>query len=212
MRAAIHLRNRAVAFGGCPKPARAMLFARHPDAFSSGQRLTIIKARRRYRPHPRRVMPRFRIKIVNVDDRGEQLRLGYKVREDLIEQGRTWLDPEWPLEGVHRDTEGRAYLELAAESREAIDGVLNRNCHGAYTALSETADPLGDGCQRCDNIAGPVQPPVCPNCGFRDIGPCTVCGKLNSRELYTEISGNQFYCPTRQKARLTASAWCLTTR
>ena len=94
-------------------------------------------------------MARFRIQIVNVDDSAEQLRLGYKVREDLIEQGRTWLDPEWPLEGVHRDTKGRAYLELAAESREAIDGVLNRNCHGSYTALSETADPLGDARKRC---------------------------------------------------------------
>jgi hypothetical protein len=143
-------------------------------------------------------MRRFRIKIVNVLDRREQLRLGYKVREDLIEQAQVWLDPEQPLEGVHRDTEGNAYLELAAESREAIDDVLIRNAHVGYTDLSETAESLGDPCQRCDNIAGPVQPPVCPNCGFRDIGPCPVCGKLNSRELYTEITGNLFYCPTRQ--------------
>jgi hypothetical protein len=143
-------------------------------------------------------MPRFRIKLVNVLDRREQLRLGYRVREDLIEQSQVWLDPEQPLEGVHRDTEGNAYLEFAAENREAIDDVLKRNAHAAYTELSETADPHGDPCHHCGNIAGAIQPPVCPNCGFRDIGPCPVCGKLNSRELYTEISGNLFYCPTRQ--------------
>jgi len=63
--------------------------------------------------------------------------------------------------------------------------------------LTETEDPLAEACRDCGNIAGPVQPPVCPNCGFRDIGPCPVCGVLNSRQDHEDVRGSLFYCPTR---------------
>jgi hypothetical protein len=142
-------------------------------------------------------MRRYRIRIVNVADRAEQLQRAYRVREDLIGQASVWLDSEQPLQGVHHDLTGQAYLELAAENREIISDVLTRNAHAAYTELTETEEPLGEACQACGNIAGPVQPPVCPNCGFRDIGPCPVCGVLHSRQDYEEVRDNVFFCPTR---------------
>ena len=143
-------------------------------------------------------MPRYRIKIINVEDRTEQLRRANRVREDLIEHADIWADPEHTLHGVHRDAQGCPYFEFAAENREAISEVLNRRHHDAYTQLSETDEPLGEPCQECGNIAGRVLLPECPNCGFHDIERCPVCGQLSSRQDYEKISGNFFYCPTRQ--------------
>ena len=74
---------------------------------------------------------------------------------------------------------------------------LTRNAHAAYTELTETEESIGEPCQDCGNIAGPVQPPVCPNCEFRDIGPCPVCGVLHSRQEYEEVRGDVCICPTR---------------
>ena len=88
-------------------------------------------------------MPRYRIRIVNVPDRTDQLRRAIRVWQDLIEHDQVWLDPDHPLQGVHRDPEGHSYFEFAAESREAISGVLARDGYSAYTELTETGDPLG---------------------------------------------------------------------
>src|SRR5262249_22714974 len=140
--------------------------------FPETARSVIIVLRDDLRSLTSRTMARFRIRIVNVGDRAEQLRRAYQVREDLIEHARVWVDPEHPLEGVHRDTDGHAYLEFAAENRATISDVLNRKHHSDYTVLTATEDPLGEPCQDCGNIAGPAQPPVCPNCGFLDIGRC----------------------------------------
>jgi len=141
-------------------------------------------------------MSRYRIRIVNVADRAEQLQYANRVREDLIIHAQVSTDPDHPLQGVHRDIGGRAYFEFAAANRETVSEVLNRYGHAAHTDLTETDDRLGEPCQDCGNIAGPVQPPECPNCGFLDIGRCPVCGQLHSRQEYTPYSGDLFFCPT----------------
>jgi hypothetical protein len=143
-------------------------------------------------------MSRYRIRIVNVADRAEELAYANRVREALIERAEVWLDPDHPLQGVHRDTEGHAYFEFAAENRATLSNVLYRNGQEDRTELTETNEPLGKPCQNCGNIAGPVQPPECPNCGFLEIGRCPVCGELNSLQNYERISGNLYYCPTRR--------------
>lgn len=142
-------------------------------------------------------MPRYRIRIVNVPDRTEQLRRAIRLRGDLIEHAQVWLDTDHPLQGVHRDFEGRPYFEFAADHREAINQVLSRDGYSAFTELTVTEEPLGEPCQSCGNIAGPISPPQCPNCGFVDIGKCPICGEWNSRQRYEHISGNLYYCPTR---------------
>ena len=142
-------------------------------------------------------MHRYRIKIVNVSDRTEQVRLAYRLRDELISTAQVWVDADFALEGVHRDSNGLAYVEFAATSREVIGEVLDSGGYSGYTELSETDEPLGDACRECGNIAGSVQPPKCPNCGFSDIGACPVCGVLHARHEYEEAGTNLFYCPTR---------------
>jgi hypothetical protein len=142
-------------------------------------------------------MPRYRIRIVDVPDRTDQLRQAIRLRGDLIEHAEVWLDPDHPLQGVHRDLEGYPYFEFAAENRESIERVLSRNGYSAYAELTEPKDPLGEPCQNCGNVAGPTSPPQCPNCGFVDISSCPICGERNSRQEYEQISGSLYYCPTR---------------
>ncbi len=119
-------------------------------------------------------MHRYRIRIVNVPDRADQLRRATRLRGDLIDHAEVWLDPDHPLQGIHRDLEGHSYFEFAAENRKAIDRVLAGDGYSAYAELTEPKDPLGEPCQNCGNVAGPILPPQCPNCGFVDISCCPV--------------------------------------
>ncbi len=141
-------------------------------------------------------MHRFRITITNSPDRAEQLRLASRIRQELIERTRVSLASDYPLPGVHRDEQGRAYLEFATNDLNRIRQVLHEGGHDQHAALSEPRDPLGEPCASCGNVAGPVLPAICPNCGFREITPCPVCQQLNPRSSYEHVSGNLFLCPT----------------
>jgi hypothetical protein len=140
-------------------------------------------------------MPRIRTTIINTMDRKEQLRRAFRVRQDLIENLRVSLDPESPLQGVHRDDQKRAYFEVAAESVDAIQTLLHNRGHDSYTEVSVPDHRNGEACLNCGNIAGPKLPPVCPNCGFRDIAPCPLCGAEVARGDYRKIAGSLFECP-----------------
>jgi hypothetical protein len=140
-------------------------------------------------------MPRIRTTIVNTEDRKEQRRRAWRVRQDLIENLMVSLDPEYPLEGVHSDDQKRAYFEVAADRVDAIRGLLHARGHDGYTEVSVPDHPNGEPCANCGNIAGPERPPVCPNCGFRDIAPCPTCGAEVAREAYRKIAGSLFECP-----------------
>ena len=120
-------------------------------------------------------MPRIRTTIVNTNDRKEQRRRAFRVRQDLIDNLPVYLDPDSPLEGVHSDDQRRAYFEVAADQIDAIRAVLHDRGHDGYTEVSIPERPNGEPCVNCGNIAGPKLPAVCPNCGFRDIAPCPIC-------------------------------------
>ena len=47
----------------------------------------------------------------------------------------------------------------------------------------------------CGNVAGEVQPTVCPTCRFRDVTRCPSCNTEVSRQLYIPIAGDLFRCP-----------------
>jgi hypothetical protein len=143
----------------------------------------------------RQAMPRFRITMINEDDRTQQLRLATRVRGDLIARAPVWLDPDRPVQGIHRNREGQSYLEFATDDLNAVRSVLHLGGHDRYTTLIETHDPLGEPCQNCGNISGPVSPPECPNCGFKDISACPICGNLSPRQDYEQVSGTLFLCP-----------------
>jgi len=143
-------------------------------------------------------MSRYRVTISGGPEGIGQLRCATELRDELIDRGQVWVDPEFPLQGIHRNSEGMPYFEFTTTNREAISDVLNRAENGEHARLTETDEPLGEPCQDCGNIAGSVLPPVCPNCGFLDISPCPVCGENHARQNYEKISGNLFYCPTRR--------------
>jgi len=65
----------------------------------------------------------------------------------------------------------------------------------AFTPLSIAKEEVGEECQNCGNIAGPILPTKCPNCGHRDINACPRCDKEVSRQNYVVISGDLFECP-----------------
>jgi hypothetical protein len=141
------------------------------------------------------IMPRFRITITDAADRAEQLRRAARVRHDLIEQAKVRVDSTYPLIGIHRDEQERAYLEMATDDLDQVREVLRQFGHDPYVQMTEPREPLGEACANCGNIAGPVLPAICPNCGFHDIARCPICGELNPRSNYEKLSGNLFRCP-----------------
>ncbi len=140
-------------------------------------------------------MPRIRTTIINTDDRKEQFRRAFRVRQDLIDHLKVSLDSEYPLQGVHRDGQKRAYFEVAAAQVDAIRSRLDDRGHDGYTEVSVPNLPNGEPCVNCGNIAGPKLLPVCPNCDFQDIAPCPICGAEVAREDYRKIAGSLFECP-----------------
>jgi hypothetical protein len=104
---------------------------------------------------------------------------------------------------MHRDDQGRAYFELAAESQEEVQRALPACDAQGRVEMSEQRGTLGAACTNCGNIAGPVLPAVCPACGFCDISPCPICQHNISRQAYAAVSGDLFVCPNcRSRVRL----------
>jgi hypothetical protein len=146
---------------------------------------------------------RLRITILSTGERAEDLRIAARLRLDLWGRSGVDIHPLNPLQGTHRDTLGRAYIEFATSDSEAVRRVLRECQYGSqsFEALVEVTEPTedtGPPCQNCGNIAGAVLPTECPNCGFRDISPCPICHHEVSRQLYIPISGDLFRCPNCQ--------------
>ena len=140
-------------------------------------------------------MPRIRTTIINVDDRREQLRVALRVREQLIKDLHLRADPVSPLSGTHRDEQSRPYLEFAADDIGRVRDFLREQGFESQTRVEPSTTPIGDPCQNCGNIAGPTLPTVCPNCGFRDIDPCPICGQEIPRANYRLAGNSLFVCP-----------------
>ena len=141
-------------------------------------------------------MPRIRLTIANGRDTTEQLRLAMRLRQSIIESTPVQIDPRFPLQGVHRNVDGRPYFEFQTTDVTAVSEVIGQREYANHAELTETCEPLGEPCANCGNIAGQVQPAVCPNCGFHEISPCPICGRQNAKATYERISGDLFLCPT----------------
>jgi hypothetical protein len=128
---------------------------------------------------------RMRARIRKIDDRVKELQTAASLRRDLWTHSPVEVDPDHPLYGIHRDPEGRAYFEFAPELPEEVRRIVNEFHYTDRVELTDTAEMLGEECANCGNVAGPVRPPVCPNCLFRDISPCPICQQEVPRESYT---------------------------
>jgi hypothetical protein len=76
-----------------------------------------------------------------------------------------------------------------------VKRVLGDYGHAERVDMQQVHEPVGQACQNCGNVAGPVLPTVCPNCRFRDISACPVCHEEVPRETYARIGGDLFRCP-----------------
>jgi hypothetical protein len=141
-------------------------------------------------------MPRTRITITGDGDRREQLRMASRIRRRAVEGLNPRLDPKNPLNGIHRNRDGEPYFEFDAEDPDAVRSLMSAHELGHAIVVTNPTEPLGEACANCGNIAGTVLPTVCPNCGFRDIDPCPICGGEVPRRDYRR-SGSVFICPNR---------------
>ena len=105
------------------------------------------------------------------------------------------IDPDNPLHGTHRDTQERAYFEFSTRYLDDVSRVLREHGHAGRVEVREVDEPVGQACQNCGNVVGPVLPTVCPNCHFRDISACPVCHQEVPRQTYTQLGAGLFRCP-----------------
>jgi hypothetical protein len=138
---------------------------------------------------------RMRVTVKPTGDRVGELRTATNLRQDLWDHAPVEVDPDHPLYGTHRDEAGRAYLEFATQFPGEVRRVIEQYHYTDLVELTETPPLPGEECVNCGNVAGPVLPAVCPNCEFRDISPCPMCGEKVPRQLYSRISGDLFRCP-----------------
>lgn len=141
------------------------------------------------------MLVRMRATVKATDDRAGELRTASGLRRDLWAHSPVEIDPDHPLNGIHRDGDGRAYFEFATEFPKEVCRVIQDYHYTDRVELTETSGLPGDECLNCGNVAGPLRPPICPNCGFQDISPCPICEESVPRESYTRISGDLYRCP-----------------
>jgi hypothetical protein len=151
----------------------------------------------------RLLMTRIRITIPKSGDPAAELQYATQLQQMLLKQAPVWLDPDYPLRGIHRDLESRAYLEFATDQLDEVQRILREHSYENRVAVTESHEPLGQECINCGNIAGPFLPTVCPSCHLRDISPCPSCGQEVSRDQYVREGGDWFRCPNcRHRVRL----------
>ena len=138
---------------------------------------------------------RMRITVIPTGDRTDDLRTAASVRRDLFAHSHIEIDPDNPLHGTHRDDDGRAYFEFSTDDSDEAHRVVDKFGHAKRVELTETHEVFGEACQNCGNVAGPILPVVCPNCGFQDISPCPCCGQSISRGQYVRRGNTLFQCP-----------------
>lgn len=136
-----------------------------------------------------------RVTVKSTGDRVGELRTAANLRRDLWTHSPVEVDPDHPLNGTHRDEDGRAYFEFATEVPDQIRRVIEQYHCTDQVELTESPALPGEECANCGNVAGPALPTVCPSCEFRDISPCPMCGEEISRQSYTRITGDLFRCP-----------------
>ena len=138
---------------------------------------------------------RMRATVNPTGDRVGELRMATNLRTALRGLSSVERDSDEVVRGIHRDEEGRAYLEFVTTSLADARRVIDQSEFAGKVVLSESTTLPGEECVNCGNVAGPTLPTVCPNCHFRDVSPCPICRQEISRDSYTRISGDLFRCP-----------------
>jgi hypothetical protein len=138
---------------------------------------------------------RMRITVNTTGNRAADLRTATELQRELWAHAPVEIDPGQPLHGIHRDLGGHPYFEFSTANPVEVHRVVQDQGYGERVEASEAQEAIGEACQDCGNIAGPILPTVCPNCQFRDISPCPVCHQEIPRQNYTSLGGDLFRCP-----------------
>ncbi len=138
---------------------------------------------------------RMRATVRATGDRVGEMQTATNLRRDLWAHSPVEVDPDHPLYGANRDERGRVYIEFATAYPDEARRVVNEYHYADKVDLIETTALLGEECINCGNVAGPVQPAICPNCGFQDISPCPICEENVPRQRYSRIDRDLFRCP-----------------
>ena len=146
---------------------------------------------------------RIRITAKPTGNRTDDLRIATDVRQCIWQHPSVEVASDNPSRGIHRDEKERAYFEFAARNHEEVLHVLQTHGHADRVEVTDTNEVLGEACENCGNIAGPVLPAVCPNCHFQEISSCPVCDRLIPRIKYIKVKGRLFKCPAcRSRVRM----------
>lgn len=140
-------------------------------------------------------MSRTRVVVKGQQDKKASLAVAERARRFLLGSLDVHMDEQHPLQGIHRQPDGKAYFEIAGTSVEAVRQAAKADNLLDLVSIQQTDEILGEECANCGNIAGPLIPTVCPNCGFRDISPCPYDNAEISRQAYERIAGDLFRCP-----------------
>ena len=89
-------------------------------------------------------MPRFRVTIQSTPDRAEQIHLANRARDLLIDRVPVWLDRVHSLQGIHRDVQGQAYFEFAADDIGAVRQLLGQAGQFPFATVTEPQAPHGE--------------------------------------------------------------------
>ncbi|MBL8795365.1 MAG: hypothetical protein JNM56_15785 [Planctomycetia bacterium] len=138
---------------------------------------------------------RMRATVRTTGDRAAELRTAADFRRDLWAHSPVEVDPDHPLHGTHRSEDGRAYFEFVTAFPEQARRVMDDFNYGNAIELSEAPALPGEECLNCGNVAGPIRPAVCPNCGFQDVSPCPICRQAVPRQAYIGLAGERYRCP-----------------
>ncbi len=140
-------------------------------------------------------MRRVRLTVSKGKDLTEELRYLARIRQALYAHSPVEVDPDNPIHGTHRNSDGKAYFEFVTDHIKEVERVLNEHDKAKRVALSYPRFKPGSECVNCGNIAGSVTPAVCPNCGFREISACPYCAANVPRESYIDVAGDLQKCP-----------------
>lgn len=146
----------------------------------------------------------------NPHDPAEDLRYAAKVRFDLWKHSPVEIDPDSRASRTRRDEMQNAYFEFVTDLVDEVKRVLSEYGHSERVQLAIVDENVGEECQKCGKVSGPVLPTVCPACGHRDIDPCPHCGEEVPRQEYHKISGDIFECPRcrgRVRFQLNPDLW-----
>jgi hypothetical protein len=146
---------------------------------------------------------RIRITVKPTGSRADDLRIATEVRQCLWQHAPMEVVPGQPFQGIHRDEKERPHFIFATTNREEMLQVLDKYGYADRVELTDANEILGEACENCGNIAGPILPAVCPNCHFQEISACPVCDRLIPPKSYIKVRGRLFKCPEcRSRVRM----------